>query len=308
MGLSPRFPDRKPSFGRRSWYVLRFAWSRHWSLIAFVAIAVAVGLFLLYFFHEIPRPQTYWEGLEPLIAIATVIIAYGVWWAEMAEAWSDSLERRICVHFLLDGMEIMYADRMPLASSGDARNWAQQIGSQMAHNLDNQSCNLALKVDIRSEAMGPRVDHADGTTYYLHDFTYNLRECPKSLKERRDLLKLPSGLSSDSLCLLWSRDLKPVYSPIWCTRDQDGRCALPLEPQPCDPSLNRSEPANGSGTRSAPPDKPSAPAQVVMDCRVSVSSESVSRTSLATTAVWLIVGVAIGFATAHVKRSARGEP
>lgn len=79
------------------------------------------------------------NGLDPVLAFATVLLAATLWLAGLNARWRASLEKRLTVHFAIavrpganQPYDYVYScyDAY-LAGEGDIRAWGQQIGLQM---------------------------------------------------------------------------------------------------------------------------------------------------------------------------------
>lgn len=79
----------------------------------------------------------YSAWIDPVITIATLLVAIFVWVDSRLEAWKKSLPKKLDVHFVFDGKYILSCYNANLVGEHDIRALGQQIGAQMnGSNLD----------------------------------------------------------------------------------------------------------------------------------------------------------------------------
>lgn len=104
--------------------------------------------------------------IDPIAGIMTLLVAIGIALIGYQREWLESLPKTLTVHYVYDGkyyLSCYYAD---LASEGDIRNWAQQIGLQMTNGafLDfNPFFNLNSPEVITLEPRGRKTKHYEIT-------------------------------------------------------------------------------------------------------------------------------------------------
>jgi hypothetical protein len=80
---------------------------------------------------------SWWTVFDGALTVGTLAVGLLLWKHEHHERWLEELPKRLTARFMWrrpDGppIEVMRCELATLAHVGDARNWAQQLGSQMA--------------------------------------------------------------------------------------------------------------------------------------------------------------------------------
>lgn len=87
-----------------------------------------------------------WVLLDKFITSVTFSLAALIGWQGYVRRWEDKLPNKLTVHFICGGKVIMSCFNATLSGKDDARNWGQQIGSQMG-NPKNWSKNIDTEVN-----------------------------------------------------------------------------------------------------------------------------------------------------------------
>lgn len=114
-------------------FVKHFLSPRRWGI---PFIGVLVGGLITYLANVTRASEAglawWWaDWLDPWITMTTLAVASFLG----ARAWVDELPKRLNVHFKSGDRYALTCWEASLAGEGDIRQWAQQIGRQMAHGL-----------------------------------------------------------------------------------------------------------------------------------------------------------------------------
>jgi len=117
------------------WWVLKIKW---W-LIPIIGGIATLLLYKAYYTHY----ELWWHKMEMPVVFGTFLFSLFIALRTFYEEWDRKLPKRLTVHFKLhdernseNGKYIMSCHDAYLASEADIRQWGQQIGRQMANELD----------------------------------------------------------------------------------------------------------------------------------------------------------------------------
>lgn len=105
------------------------------SIFVFIAILLGIALLLKYLLQLTvldSLTQIWTTDIDPLISLATLIIAMSVWAGEVVQDWKSSIPNKLTVVFTYHDKEVMRCNRADLTSEADIRALGQQIGLQIA--------------------------------------------------------------------------------------------------------------------------------------------------------------------------------
>ncbi|MDH4100763.1 MAG: hypothetical protein OEV28_09350 [Nitrospirota bacterium] len=135
-------------------------------------IILTVILFLALLMILLRLGTEWWSTFEPIITFLTLGVAILVLYQQMSEEWERAyLPKRFTGRFYYKGQEVMRFENAWLTSEGDARQLAQQIGSQMV------DVKLLKFVAPEVEIVGPKINQKEHFVHYT--ITFNLTEIPK---------------------------------------------------------------------------------------------------------------------------------
>jgi len=104
---------------------------RRWGILF---VGALVGVCVTYFANVTRRGSesgvAWWwtDWFDPWITVTTLAVALFLG----ARAWVDELPKRLNVHFKFEDRYVFTCWEATLADEGDVRQWAQQVGKQMA--------------------------------------------------------------------------------------------------------------------------------------------------------------------------------
>ncbi len=98
---------------------------------ALTAVSLIIVLFIV-FFNPGFLESWYTPIIDPLVAIATTVIALIIGLNQSIRNWEENLPKRLTVHFIYEGKVVLSCYESFLSGASDVRAWSQQIGSQMA--------------------------------------------------------------------------------------------------------------------------------------------------------------------------------
>ena len=192
----PRFP-KTGAPARETKAIARFAWAQRRGHLLTVGLSsalvfsIAIGL--------AARRGTFadevftWPFWEPTLQFSILVIAFVVWWGEVAQDWENGLPRRLTVWFLYPrqpadpvqssahpepkgpagalGQVALLCEEAYLADEGDIRTWGQSIGGQMAKGF------LSFEPDIVQTQRRRVWREGDGDFLHYH-VLFRLTELP----------------------------------------------------------------------------------------------------------------------------------
>ncbi len=122
--------------------------------------------------------STFWGGFEPIIGVATLVVAIAVWVGERREAMREALPKRLTVVFLYPLLKAednenvaLFCSHAYLSNVADIRSLGQSIGGQMAEE------QLRFYPDIR-QSPGCNEIH-NGEEVFHYTVIFQLYEAPK---------------------------------------------------------------------------------------------------------------------------------
>lgn len=98
---------------------------------ALTAVFLIIVLFIV-FFNPGFLESWYTPIIDPLVAIATTVIALIIGLNQSIRNWEENLPKRLTVHFIYEGRVVLSCYESFLSGASDVRAWSQQIGGQMA--------------------------------------------------------------------------------------------------------------------------------------------------------------------------------
>lgn len=148
--------------------------------------------------------ESYWSTkIDPLIGIATLIIALSVWRGEIVEEWKRTMSKKLSVVFWFEGRKVMRCNYADLSSEADIRALSQQIGSHMANAKRLDFMAPVIKLEVGK----PCRDKETGKFIRPYSAEFELRTLPetsqiKSLGEGEYLIWEPpfSGAPEKKNC------------------------------------------------------------------------------------------------------------
>jgi hypothetical protein len=189
---------------------LAYGLTTRWFSLLMAAAVIAVLLYHQFWpVTQIEDINQRWNNVwSPIIGIATLVVALAVWWSELLEEWRDSLLWKLSVAFehdfgpskgIRNVMVVRYAD---LAGLQDARNLAQQIGSQVA-GVQHLKFNPAT---IRPVFRG--IEREKGSGHFRHvSLRFTLTGMPtREIKDGatvRHVSTVEESVASGDAYLLW---------------------------------------------------------------------------------------------------------
>ena len=130
--------------------------------------------------------------LDPVIGLGTFMVAVLVWYNEKKQDWENKLPKKLTVFFKYKGKNLMSCKEAYLASEGDIRAWAQQIGSQMSGGA-----RLDFKPFIQQDQ--PKNVHAKDGWYRLYTVTFFLDDIPKPNQNTSNKEEIIAQLNGDGI-------------------------------------------------------------------------------------------------------------
>jgi len=113
------------------------------NLASLLLLLAVMGLTLWLVARFLGEPVSlHWSFLEPVIGVATLAVAAGIWIGERKQDYVESLPKQLTVVFLYPPdpptnarhRVAMVCERAYLAGESDIRAWSQQLGGQMVGN------------------------------------------------------------------------------------------------------------------------------------------------------------------------------
>jgi len=124
--------------------------------------------------HGIDAIGDVWaDKFDPLISLATLLVAVLVWWGEARQDWIASLPCKLTAVFVHNQRTLMICELADLASEADIRAMGQQLGRTMN---GGQDLKLALPAFRKSGGM-PEVGE-NGEIYRHYTIRFQLLEAP----------------------------------------------------------------------------------------------------------------------------------
>lgn len=110
--------------------------------------------------------------LDPIITVATLVVAALLFVGSAMTAWEERLEKRLDVHCRYKGRYVGSCWEATLAHEGDIRQWGQQVGRQM---LDVREL---LKFTVTPAFDPPEIRYDDMGARRVYSITIDLTEDP----------------------------------------------------------------------------------------------------------------------------------
>jgi hypothetical protein len=137
-----------------------------------------------------------------LLSLGTLVVAGAILIGEAMQDWEGSLPKRLTVTYVNERLEpVMQCRRAYLAGEGDVRQWAQQLGQQMAAPAGHEKMIYLqfLPEVLQSTSI---VRTGPGAPFKEYKVTFQLRRVPEPLHEKYTA----EGKCPGRHCLVW-RDL-----------------------------------------------------------------------------------------------------
>jgi hypothetical protein len=192
--------------------LLKYAWlTKKWHLLCvffiFIALIVSVRPWK-------PTPDCiWWEWVEPVTGMTTLVVAIFVWINELTQDWENSLPKRLTVNFFYKGEKKMACERAYLAGEGDIRAWGQQLGGQMSGNPQ-----LRFEPSI-VQTIGKRdYDEVTGERIKLYTVDFNLTEFPPAFTRDNSVVvnaEEVSDFAKGKKIRWYYDDQKKQFSKVW---------------------------------------------------------------------------------------------
>lgn len=112
-------------------HLLIYGLRSRWPTLLLTAFAAMVAWMWIQPFSENPESDV-WNNLQPVVGIATLLVAIGVWIGELRQDWNRQLPRRLNVYFMANKKPLLVCKNALLPGEHDIRNLGQQILSQMS--------------------------------------------------------------------------------------------------------------------------------------------------------------------------------
>ncbi|SFP83078.1 hypothetical protein [Parafilimonas terrae] len=121
----------RPSFFRRNFQFAIKHYKRELKIGLLVLFVTIVIVFLSWSLGE-SFSNFYSAYIDTVISISTLVVGIGLWFAYLDKRRTESLSKKLTVHFKYDKKYIMSCFEAYLSSEADIRQWAQQIGAQIS--------------------------------------------------------------------------------------------------------------------------------------------------------------------------------
>ena len=105
--------------------------ARWWPAGAGLLVGVAIASLANGTGHDGALAAWWTNWWDPVITVATLVVAVLLSVRAAMNAWEERLEKRLDVHCTYNGRYVASCWEASLAHEGDIRPWAQQIGGQM---------------------------------------------------------------------------------------------------------------------------------------------------------------------------------
>ncbi len=166
----------------------KFICKQRWQSIAFlVVILIFVGIDWYSKWTLIPHIKVIWDReIDPIVGIATLIVALSVWFNETRSSWKSDLPKKLTVIFIHEGNEVMRCNYAHLDHEADIRNLGQQIGRQMNKDATLKFYAPNIKRDKGEVCIGKQ-----GEVFMHYTARFTLTELPENLEQGKCLLWKP---------------------------------------------------------------------------------------------------------------------
>lgn len=204
---------------RKLFNQIKFAFQANQFSLLFKFAILAALILLVFRSQTIPDGATsyapvfegfnWWANwLDPFVGTFTFLVAFGVWWTTNLHQWEDKLQKRLTIHYLFNRQEIMRCEEVYLASEGDIRSWAQQLGAQLSNTR-------FLKFEPFMEEAPARIlfDEVSGQYYILYQATIFLTDRPINIglsDTQLDAYHLTQQYTNKNGVVVWSRKNIPT--------------------------------------------------------------------------------------------------
>ena len=146
-------------------------------LLTIALLIVCFGVVFIWGLNITTVRDAWMSSVEPLIGIATLLVALLVWWGEARQDWLTTMPSKLTAIFLFNGRIVMRCELANLASVADIRALGQQLGKQM-----NKTKDLRINAPaIRSFGGEPEID-SQGVVYRHWTVEFPLLELPEAVK------------------------------------------------------------------------------------------------------------------------------
>ena len=168
------------------WHFVEFICKERGKFILFfVVILIFVSIDYYLNWTLMPHIKVIWDReIDPIVGIATLIVALSVWINETLSSWKSDLPQKLTVIFIHEGNEVMRCNFAHLDHEADIRNLGQQIGRQM-----NEDATLKFYAPNIKRDKGEVCTGKQGDIFMHYTARFTLTELPENLKP--------------GICLLW---------------------------------------------------------------------------------------------------------
>lgn len=167
-----------PLSRRMSAALIRHAWQRQrWPLLV-SALALLTMIGSVTGLLDFDWLRRLWTGqLDPLVSLATLLIAMLVWFSDARRNWLAGLPCKLTVVFAYQKKERIRCERADLASPADIRAMGQQLGRQMCQG---EALRIALpRFQVTGGAPEEGADHG---IYRHYQVVFELLELPDCMQ------------------------------------------------------------------------------------------------------------------------------
>lgn len=171
-------------------HAVRYGANRQKWLIVGMLVIIAVGCVFVRPWNGEDANAEWYKGWDVVFSLSTLAVAVLVWLAEMRQEWENSLPKKLNALFYLGDRLVMCCRNAPLASEGDIRAWAQQLGAQMANE---KFLGLHPRFTINN-----RIESTIAGTFRLYEIRMTLSEMPARIDE----LLAPHGDSTKHFVMM----------------------------------------------------------------------------------------------------------
>lgn len=182
-----------------------FWWKKE--LFRIIAIMICFCLLVVWMIINKNFWLKWWTWIDIFITFLTLIVAIVVWHQNSRETWKKNLPKRLTVSFQYEGNEIMRCEKAHLTSEADIRALGQQIGRQMAKqinemvthsNTGSKQINLDFVAPYIKIVEPEKLEQDEPDKIYVHyRANFELMENPLSKKDEMWVWKEPFFRESD---------------------------------------------------------------------------------------------------------------
>lgn len=163
----------------RSARITLFALGNQWGLTIGAAAVTGALVSLIVLYARVTQRGNVWDWVQNVATCFTLGTALLIWASERAREWRLDLPKRLTARFVYQGREVMVCEGAYLAGESDIRQWAQQLGAQMADN----DRKLALLPDLEQGEPEVMLDINEGCHFLHYEFKVGLDKLPDHLEK-----------------------------------------------------------------------------------------------------------------------------